>query len=333
MKLFPLHLIPNDTKIDFLRLRWPAIMLSVVLALVAIGAIATKGFNYALDFTGGVGVELHFQQAPGVDAVRERLAAAGFESAQVQTYGAGTDMLVRLQDNGEHAEKTGAFGAQAAGGESAAAGIAQQIAKAASTTGNTAEVRSSSVISAQVGRDLAKNAAMAMAFVIIGFMAYIAFRFEWKFAVAAIICTLHDVLVVAGFFALTQREFDLTLMAGLLTVMGFSINDTIVVFDRVRENFRTMRADPLTILNASVNQTLSRTIITSFVAFLTGVALYMYGGGSLEGMAVSQMMGIVIGTLSSIFVACNLLTVGPLKVTKQDLMPKSRDDAALARRP
>ena len=189
------------------------------------------------------------------------------------------------------------------------------------------------MISAQVGRDLAKNAAMAMAFVIIGFMAYIAFRFEWKFAVAAILTTLHDVLVVAGFFAFTQREFDLTLMAGLLTVMGFSINDTIVVFDRVRENFRTMRADPLTVLNTSINQTLSRTIITSFVAFLTGLALYIYGGGSLEGMAVSQMLGIVIGTLSSIFVACTLLTYGPLKVTKQDLLPKARDEAALARRP
>ncbi len=331
MKIFPLHLIPNDTNIDFMRLRGISLLVALVLALGAVGAIAVKGFNYALDFTGGVGVELHFDQPPGVDAVRERLAAAGFENAQVQTYGTGSDLLVRLQDDGKHAAQTGEVGAQS--GDSATTTIAQQIAKAASASGNPAEVRSSSVISAQVGRDLAKNAIMALAFVVIGFMAYIAFRFEWKFAVAAIFCTLHDVLVVAGFFAFTQREFDLTLLAGLLTVMGFSINDTIVVFDRVRENFRTMRADPLTVLNASVNQTLSRTIITSFVAFLTGLALYIYGGGSLEGMAVSQMMGIVIGTVSSIFVACNLLTFGPLRVTKQDLMPKAKDEAALARRP
>ncbi len=333
MKIFPLTLIPNNTRIDFMRLRTVSVALSVLLALAAIGAIAVKGFNFALDFTGGVGVELHFQSPPGVDAVRDRLDAAGFEGAQVQTYGTGSDMLVRLQDQGAHAARTAAVGGEQAGGEAAAAGIAQQIAKAASAPGNQAEVRSSSVISAQVGRDLARNAIMAMTFVILGFMAYIAFRFEWKFAVAAILTTLHDVLVVAGFFALTQREFDLTLMAGLLTVMGFSINDTIVVFDRVRENFRTMRADPLTVLNTSINQTLSRTIITSVVAFLTGLALYLYGGGSLEGMAVSQMMGIVIGTLSSIFVACTLLTYGPLKVTKQDLMPKARDEAALARRP
>ena len=333
MKIFPLTLIPNDTNINFMRLRTVSIVVALLMALAAIGAIATKGFNYALDFTGGVGVELHFQQPPGVDAVRERLAAAGFDNAQVQTYGTGSDLLVRLQDSGAHAAKTGNVGNPAEADESTAAGIANDIAKAASAPGNPAEVRSSSVISAQVGRDLAKNAAMAMAFVIIGFMAYIAFRFEWKFAVAAILTTLHDVLVVAGFFAFTQREFDLTLMAGLLTVMGFSINDTIVVFDRVRENFRTMRADPLTVLNTSINQTLSRTIITSFVAFLTGLALYIYGGGSLEGMAVSQMLGIVIGTLSSIFVACTLLTYGPLKVTKQDLLPKARDEAALARRP
>ncbi|HEY4560829.1 MAG TPA: protein translocase subunit SecF, partial [Lysobacter sp.] len=132
-------------------------------------------------------------------------------------------------------------------------------------------------------------------------------------------------------FSLTGHEFDLTVLAGVLSVMGFSINDTIVVFDRVRENFRSMRADPAAILNASVNQTLSRTVITSFVAFLTVFALYIYGGGSLRGMAESQMIGIILGTISSIFVACPLLMW--LGVTKQDLMPKAKDEAALARRP
>mgnify|MGYP006187913935 CR=1 FL=1 len=136
-----------------------------------------------------------------------------------------------------------------------------------------------------------------------------------------------------GFFAASGIEFDLTILAGLLSVMGFSINDKIVVFDRVRENFRNLRAEPMEILNRSINQTLSRTIITSFVAFLTVFALYLYGGGSLEGMALSQMIGIVLGTISSIFVACPLLTIGFLTVTKQDLMPKAKDEALLARRP
>jgi len=143
--------------------------------------------------------------------------------------------------------------------------------------------------------------------------------------------TVNDVVVVAGWFAVSGHEFDLTVLAGVMSVMGYSINDTIVVFDRVRENFRGMRAPPREILNTSINQTLSRTVITSFVAFLTVLALYLYGGGSLRGMAEAQMMGIIIGTLSSIFVACPLLMW--LGVSKQDLMPKAKDEAALARRP
>src|SRR5690606_14866412 len=178
---------------------------------------------------------------------------------------------------------------------------------------------------------LALNGIYALLFVILGFLVYISARFEWKFAVAAIITTLQDITIVLGWFAVTQREFDLTVLAGVLSVMGVSINDTIVVFDRVRENFRAMRADPKTILNKSINQTLSRTVITSFVAFLTILALYLYGGGSLEGMAEALLVGIVIGTISTMFVACPLLLW--FGVTKQDLMPKARDEAELARRP
>jgi preprotein translocase subunit SecF len=303
-----------------MRLRWASATLSVLLLVVAIGAMATKGFNFALDFTGGVGVELRYDKAPDVDDVREGLARAGFENAVVQTFGSGADLLVRLQ-----APKNDSISGVTT------EGIGDAVARAASLPGNAAEKRSSAEISPQVGKELAQNGIYAMLFVVIGFLAYISFRFEWKFAVAAIIATLHDVVVVAGWFAFSGHEFDLTVLAGVMSVMGYSINDTIVVFDRVRENFRGMRATPREILNASVNQTLSRTVITSFVAFLTVVALYIYGGGSLRGMAESQMMGIIIGTLSSIFVACPLLLW--FGVSKQDLMPKARDEAALARRP
>ena len=210
---------------------------------------------------------------------------------------------------------------------------AQEVLTAASLPDNAAKIMRNEFVGPQVGKELALNGLYALIFVVVGFLIYIGFRFEWKFAVAAIFTTLHDVLIVAGFFALTGREFDLTVLAGLLSVMGFSINDTIVVFDRVRENFRNLRVEPDEVLNRSINQTLSRTIITSFVAFLTVLALYIYGGGSLEGMAISQMMGIVIGTISSIFIACPLLTMGFLTVTKQDLMPKAKEEAALARRP
>jgi preprotein translocase subunit SecF len=321
MSIFPLRLIPSTPNLDFMRLRWVALIATVVLAVVSIAAIAGKGFNFALDFTGGTVVELRFERPADVDGVRERLSAAGYPGAQVQTFGSGSDILVRLQP------REGVTSADAN------AATAEEVRTAASEAGNAATIMSNAFVGPQVGRDLAENALYALLFVVFGFMIYIGFRFEWKFAVAAVVTTLNDVLVVAGWFALTGHEFDLTVLAGLLSVMGFSINDTIVVFDRVRENFRGMRASPREVLNASINQTLSRTIITSVVAFLTVLALYIYGGGSLEGMSLAMMIGIVFGTISSIFIACPLLTIGPLAVTRQDLLPKARDDAELARRP
>ena len=320
----PFNVFPYDSNIDFMRLRWISLGVAIFLAVGAIAAIAINGFNYALDFTGGTVVELRFQQPAEVDGVRERLAAAGYGSAQVQTFGTGSDLLVRLQPR----EDAGTAADAEASNRTAA-----DVLRLASSEGNAATVMRSEFVGPQVGKELALNGLYTLLFVVVGFLIYIAVRFEWKFAVSAIVTTLADVLIVAGFFAASGIEFDLTILAGLLSVMGFSINDKIVVFDRVRENFRNLRAEPMEILNRSINQTLSRTIITSFVAFLTVFALYLYGGGSLEGMALSQMIGIVLGTISSIFVACPLLTIGFLKVTKQDLMPKAKDEALLARRP
>ena len=317
----PFNIIPYGTNIDFMRLRWVSLALTALLVLTSIGLIATKGFNFALDFTGGVGVELRYANPVDVDSVRARLQAAGYQNPVVQTYGAGNEILIRLQQR-----------PQDAGGD-VAASVAQRVRQTVSTPDNPATINSSAVVSAQVGKDLAVNGIWALIFVMVGFLIYISFRFETKFAIAAIATTLSDIIIVAGWFALTHHEFDLTVLAGILSVLGYSINDTIVVYDRVRENFRAMRADPVAVLNASINQTLSRTIIVSFVAFLTVLALYLYGGGSLRGMAEAQMIGIVLGTLSSIFVACPLLTLGFLRVTKEDLLPKQRDEAELARRP
>lgn len=321
MKIFPISLLPANPSVDFMRMRWVTMIAGLVVFLVAIGAIATQGFNYALDFTGGTSVTLRFDQAPDVDSVREQLAQAGHDNAQVQTFGSGADLLVRLR--AEEEQLTVDQNAQ----------LVQDVIAAVSTPDNPATVISSESIGSQVSDELAAKAINAIIFVLVGFMIYIGFRFEWKFAVVASATTFFDVIVVAGFWAMTGREFDLTVLAGLLAVMGFSINDKIVVFDRVRENFRSMRADPLTVFNASINQTLSRTIITSVVFLLSVTALYFYGGGSLEGLALTQMMGAVIGTVSSILLACPLLTVGFLTVTKQDLLPKAKDEEALARRP
>ena len=314
----PLNVFPYDSAIPFMRMRWGAVVLAALLIAISIGSMATRGFNFALDFTGGTVTELRFEKPVDVDEVRSRLQAAGYDSAQVQTLGSGNDLLVRLQPKQD--DRPGATSR-----------TADDVLAAASVPGNPGTVVKSDFVGPQVGDELALNGIYAMLFVGLGFLMYISFRFEWKFAVAAIICTAQDIMIVLGWFSLTGREFDLTVLAGVLSTMGFSINDTIVVFDRVRENFRGMRADPATILNRSINQTLSRTVITSFVAFLTVLALYLYGGGSLEGMAEALMVGIVIGTVSTIFVACPLLLW--LGVSKQDLMPKSRDEAELAKRP
>lgn len=321
MKIFPLTLLPAKPSIDFMRMRWAAMIVALVLFIGAVVAVATQGFNLALDFTGGTSVTLRFAEPPDVDVVRDRLAAGGHDNAQVQTFGSGADLLVRLRAEEE----------QLTVDQNTA--LVDDVIAAVHTDGNPVTVISSESIGSQVSAELTEKAAYAAIFVLVGFLVYIGFRFEWKFAVVASLTTFFDVIMVAGWWALSGREFDLTVLAGMLAVMGFSINDKIVVFDRVRENFRSMRADPLEVFNASINQTLSRTIITSVVFLLSVSALYFYGGGSLEGLALTQMIGAVVGTLSSILLACPMLTVGFLKVTKQDLLPKARDEAALARRP
>jgi preprotein translocase subunit SecF len=321
MKQF--HLVPVHSNLNFLRMSGASFLISIVLLAVSIGAIAFKGFNFALDFTGGTVTELRFDKPVDINDARSRLADAGYGNAEVLSFGSGNDLLVRLQSEEE-------------GGDAAAdadSRTAQAITAAVSTADNPGTVMRSDFVGPQVGKELALNGIWMLIFVVVGFLIYISTRFERKFAISAVLTSLQDTLIVTGWFALSGHEFDLTVLAGILSVLGFSINDTIVVFDRIRENFRTMRADPETVINASINQTLSRTIITSVVAFLTVLALYLYGGGSLRGMAESMLIGVVIGTLSSIFVAAPLLTKGFLKVTKQDLMPKAKDEAALARRP
>ena len=314
----PFTVFPYDSNIHFMRLRRISLGIAALIMFIAIGSIAFKGFNFALDFTGGTATELKFEKPADVDVVRKRLTAGGLEGAQVQSFGSSRDLLIRLQT------KQGASG-------KAAAQTAEDVVRAVSTPDNPATVTKSDFVGPQVGKELALNGLYALLFVLLGFLIYISFRFELKFAIAAIITTLHDVILVCGWFAISGHEFNLTVLAGVLAVMGFSINDTIVVFDRVRENFRGMRVEPSEVMNRSVNQTLSRTVIVSFVAFLSMLALYLFGGASLRGLAEAQIIGVLIGTLSSIFVACPLLLM--MNVTKQDLMPKAKDEAALARRP
>ena len=308
-----MELIRPDTNFDFMRLRRISIAISLALLLVAVVGFFARGLNLALDFTGGSMVELSFEKPVQHDDIVERLENAGMKGPVVQALGTETKQMVRLR--ADHNE------------EDAATSL--RVLKAVQTPENPVKVDRSESVGPQVGAEIVENGVIAVLFVALGFLIYISLRFEWKFAIAAIITTMHDVAVVAGIFAIFQIEFDVVVFAGILSVMGYSINDTIVVFDRVRENFRAMhKATPSEVLNRSVNETLSRTIITSFAALLTVLALYFFGGESLKGMALSQIFGIIIGTLSSIYFACPMLLW--LGLSKQDLIKSVEEDAALA---
>ena len=239
-----MELFPHDSNFNFMRMRWVSLTVAALLMFVALGAMAVNGFNYALDFTGGTVTELKFAKAVEVEQVRQRLVSAGFDGAEVRTFGSSSEVVVRLPLR--------------EAGKAQVSGI--DVQKAAQTPDNAATLLRSDFVGPQIGKELAINGMYAAFFVVFGFLGYVWIRFEWKFAVAAIIATLHDTIIVAGWFALSGHEFDLAVLAGILSVMGYSINDTIVVFDRVRENFRNLhKMSPSEVLNRSVNQTLSRT--------------------------------------------------------------------------
>jgi preprotein translocase subunit SecF len=303
-----MELIKPGTNFNFMALGRISVIVSLVLLVAALLSFATRGLDFALDFTGGTLIELEYRAAVKPDAIVEKLEKAGFRAPVVQTLGEQRRVSVRLQtvEGKGNIEQT-----------------TQSVLDLLQSPENPAKVTRSAFIGSQVGEEIVEN---------VGFLIYVTVRFEWKFAVAAIATTLHDVIVVAGIFSLFQIDFDLNVFAGILSVMGYSINDTIVVFDRVRENFRSMhKSEPIEVMNRSINETLSRTIITSFVALLTVVALYIFGGSTLEGMALSQILGILIGTLSSIFFACPLLIM--LGVNKYDLMKGRDEDPALSDAP
>ena len=313
-----MELFPHNSKINFMQWRGPALVVAGLLLLAALISIPTRSLNFALDFTGGALIEMKFEKPADLPLIRKRLTDSNFSNPIVQNIGADDkEVVVRLRvEDGKMSTDM----------------LGTSVLSALQSSDNPVQIVRSDFVGPQVGKELAQQGVLAVLFVGIGFLAYVTLRFEVKFAIAAIITTMHDVIVTVGFFSITQMDFDLNVLAGVLSVMGYSINDTIVVFDRVRENFRTVHnIKPYDLLNRSVNQTLSRTVITSFVAFLTVFALYLFGGDALKGMAVAQMLGIVIGTVSTIFIACPLLLW--LGVTRTDLLPRARDESDLERRP
>jgi preprotein translocase subunit SecF len=318
---------PN-ANFNFLGLRRFSIALAVLLMVASITLIAIRGFNYGQDFVGGVAVEVAYSSPVDTNDVREALLKAGLESPQVQSLGGTRDVTVRLQPKDDH----NLAGQPTLSGDEAAAKVADDILAALQAVRPDAKVNKKSFVGPQVGEELRSDGVYSVIFVIVGIMGYLWIRFERRFAIAALVTEVHDVLVTLGIFALTQREFDLTVLASVLAVVGYSINDKVVVFDRVRELFRSSRsASPEEVLNRSINSTLSRTIITSLFTGITMAALFFYGGPAVHGFAITLLVGIVVGTLSSIFVASPILLW--LGVSKQDLMPETKDDSMLERRP
>jgi preprotein translocase subunit SecF len=325
-----MHIYPPDANFNFMGLRRVTVAISLALILISIVSLATRGLNFALDFTGGTLVEVIYSQPVEQAAVNEALEQGGFRGAMVNRFSS-TNFAIRLSpDLALEIAGAEALGETSLDDRNAAVG--QQVLRALSADGSRVTLQRSEFVGPQVGRELAENGIIAVLVVLTGIMIYIALRFEWKFSVAVVAGELHDVILTLGFFSLTGMDFDLTVLAAILAVDGYSVNDKIVISDRIRELFRaTRKASPEEVINTAVNQTLARTIMTSLTTLLTVAALYVFGGPALEGFSVALMFGIVIGTLSSIFFASPLLLW--LGVTKQDLMPKSRDEAELARRP
>ena len=308
----------KKTNFDFLGKRKPAFLLS---GLLMVGSLillipGVRGLNFGIDFTGGVLVELGYKDSANLSDIRERLAANGFADAQVQNFGTSSDVLIRVLP------REGLAGAT----------VGNQILEVLKAGDASAELRRTEFVGPQVGEDLSEQGGLAMLFALIMILVYIVVRFQWKFAVGAIIATLHDPIITLGFFALLGLTFDLSVLAAMLAIVGYSVNDTIVVFDRIRENFRKIRrGTPQDIMNLSVNETLSRTIMTSLATALVVIAMLLFGGETLRGFSTALIIGIVVGTYSSIFVASALAL--ELKATPVDLMPPAKERAGADSQP
>lgn len=295
----------TNTRINFMGLRKWAALFSAVIVLASLVSLAMNGLNWGLEFTGGTEVHLAFQQPADLNQIRADLGKTGFNTNNivVQNYGTSRSVLVRIG------------GAQNLNQKS----IGNQV--AAAVPGSTLE--STSYIGPVVGKELATTGALALFVALLGTAIYIALRFEYRLAISAAISLLHDPIIILGVFSFFHMEFDLISLAAVLTIIGYSLNDTIVVFDRMRENFRKVRnATPAEIVNMSVNQTLSRTIMTSGLTLVAVISLFFFGGPTLHGFATALWIGIVVGTYSSIYVAGALAVAFGL--TREDLLPKAK---------
>src|SRR5690554_2548445 len=293
---------------DFMSLRKLASILSITLLIISIGALAVRGLNFGMDFTGGTSLEFEYTQAPVLEDIRTTLDAAGYDQFVVQNFGSDTIVLIRLAE---------------AGNDQLAHDVTEVL-RAASK--DKFELVSSEYVGSQVGDDLKEDSGIAVLLALAVVAIYVAMRFQFKFGVASVLPLAHDVIIVLGFFALFQWTFDLTVLAALLAIIGYSLNDNIVIADRIRENFRKVRVgDAWEIINQSIHETISRTINTSTTTLVVLIALYFVGGEAINGFAMALMIGVIVGTYSSIYVSANILMA--MGVSREDLMVPPKEGA------
>jgi len=299
--------------IDFMGKRRIWFLISAVIVVASLLSVAIRGLNWGIDFTGGTLLEVHYAEPVDLDSVRAALDASSVGGATAQHFGSSRDVMIRL------APETGSTE------EQASTKRAQQVMAALQAATPGAELRRTEFVGPQVGAELAENGFLALLYTFGGILLYVALRFEWRLALGSILALLHDPILIVGVFSLTHLEFDLTVLAAILAVIGYSINDTVVVFDRIRENFRKMRKEsPAEVINSSINQTLSRTLMTSVTTMIVLVAMYLLGGDMLGRFSLAIILGIVVGTYSSIYIASALaLWMG---VSRKDLMPVKKED-------
>lgn len=309
-----LKLVPDNTNFPFLRWRNLAVGLSVLMILGSIALVLIRGLNFGVDFAGGLMMEVRFEQAAKVDDLRRTVNSVGVGAASIQTFGDANTVSIRLP--------------LPPGDDAAVQAAVKRVQAAITAASPDAQFRRVETVSGKVSGELVEKGAYAILFAMIGISIYIWFRFEWQFGVGALFALVHDVALTLGFFALTQMEFDLNIVAAVLTIVGYSLNDTIVIYDRVRENLRKYRKMGIEqILDLSINETLPRTIVTSLTMVIALGTLVLFGGTVLFGFSVAMLLGIVIGTYSSIFIGAPILIwlgVGPGSFLATDSSAESR---------
>ncbi|WP_028767212.1 protein translocase subunit SecF [Shewanella fidelis] len=299
-----LQILNVKSTVNFLRHALPISIFSAILVLGSIASLATKGINWGLDFTGGTVVELEFSKPADLNAVRSSLATEAVGGAVVQNFGSSRDVLIRLPVKDDFKSEDQVNDVMAAVTQLDASVIQKRV----------------EFVGPQVGKELAEQGGLAVLVALICILIYVSFRFEWRLALGSVAALAHDIIVTLGVFSVLQLEFDLTVLAGLLTVVGYSLNDTIVVFDRIRENFLKLRKSlPEEVVNISITQTMSRTIITTGTTLVVVVALFLKGGTMIHGFATALLMGIFVGTFSSIYVASFLAI--KLGINREHMMP------------